>query len=156
MRVALLMNFIAPYRVRLLEALRDRVDELRVFISTPMESDRAWEVDWGSLDVVVQRNVTVRRPYRDEFGFSRQLQIHFPYDTLPQRALHPQLRHAGPADLPREPTGRRDAVLQHAPATAGHQHVAAAARRFSDRAQGIDRVHRHTRRVGPPQHRAQP
>ena len=84
MRVALLMNFIAPYRVKLLEALRDRVDELRVFISTPMESDRAWEVDWGSLDVVVQRNLTVRRPYRDTFGFSRQLQIHLPYDTLPQ------------------------------------------------------------------------
>lgn len=84
MRVALLMNFIAPYRVKLLEALRDRVDELRVFISTPMESDRAWEVDWGSLNVTVQRNLTVRRPYRDEFGFSRQLQIHLPYDTLPQ------------------------------------------------------------------------
>ncbi len=84
MRVALLMNFIAPYRVKLLEALRDRVDELRVFISTPMESDRAWEVDWGTLNVVVQRNLTVRRPYRDEFGFSRQLQIHLPYDTLPQ------------------------------------------------------------------------
>lgn len=84
MRVALLMNFIAPYRVGLLEALRDRVGELRVFISTPMESDRAWAVDWGSLDVVVQRNLTVRRPYRDELGFSRQLQIHLPYDTLPQ------------------------------------------------------------------------
>ena len=84
MRVALLMNFIAPYRVKLLEALRDRVDELRVFISTPMESDRAWEVDWGSLDVTVQRNLTVRRPYRDAFGFTRQLQIHLPYDTLPQ------------------------------------------------------------------------
>lgn len=84
MRVALLMNFIAPYRLKLLEALRDRVDELRVFISTPMESDRAWDVDWGTLDVTVQRNVTVRRPYRDEFGFSRELQIHVPYDTLPQ------------------------------------------------------------------------
>ncbi len=88
MRVALLMNFIAPYRVPLLEALRDRVDELRVFISTPMESDRAWPVDWGSLDVVVQRNVTLRRRYRDEFGFSRQLQIHVPYDTLPQLARY--------------------------------------------------------------------
>jgi len=84
MRVALLMNFIAPYRVKLLEALRDRVDELRVFISTPMETDRAWDVDWGTLNVTVQRNLTVRRPYRDEFGFSRQLQIHVPYDTLPR------------------------------------------------------------------------
>ena len=82
MRVALLTNFVAPYRVPLLEALRDRVGELRVFVSTPMESDRSWAVDWGSLDVVVQRNVTLHRAFRDPLGFSRKLQIHVPYDTL--------------------------------------------------------------------------
>ncbi len=84
MRVALLMNFIAPYRVTLLEALRDQVGSLRVFISTPMERERAWQADWGSLDVVVQRNVSFRGTYRDMFKFSRPLQIHVPYDTLPQ------------------------------------------------------------------------
>ena len=84
MRVVLLMNFVAPYRVPLLEALRDRVGKLRVLISTPMERDRSWEPQWGTLDVVVQRNVTVRRPYKDAFGFSRPLEIHVPYDTLGQ------------------------------------------------------------------------
>jgi glycosyltransferase involved in cell wall biosynthesis len=88
MRVALLMNFIAPYRVTLLEALRDRVSELRVFISTPMERERAWQVDWGSLDVVVQRNLSFGGTYTDVFDFSRKLQIHFPYDTLPQLFRH--------------------------------------------------------------------
>ena len=84
MRVALLMNFVAPYRVPLFERLRDLVGELRVMISTPMESDRAWVPDWGSLDVVVQRNVTLRPTVTDVFGFRRNLQVHFPYDTLPR------------------------------------------------------------------------
>ena len=42
MRVALLTNFIAPYRLPLLEALRDQVGDLRVLVSTPMERDRFW------------------------------------------------------------------------------------------------------------------
>jgi glycosyltransferase involved in cell wall biosynthesis len=84
MRVALLTNFIAPYRLPLLEALRDRVSELRVFLSTPMENDRQWEVDWGTLDVTVQRSVSWGGNYHDTMGFSRKLQIHLPYDTLPQ------------------------------------------------------------------------
>ena len=88
MRVALLTNFIAPYRVPLLEALRDRVGELRVFLSTPMEEDRDWAVDWGSLDVVVQRNVTLRRTRRDSAGFTTGLLIHFPYDTIAQLARY--------------------------------------------------------------------
>ncbi len=84
MRVALLQNFVAPYRVPLYERLLGRVGALKVFVSTPMESDRDWKVDWGTLDVVVQKNVTVRRPCPDPLGFVRTLQVHFPYDTVPQ------------------------------------------------------------------------
>lgn len=84
MRVALLINFVAPYRVPLLERLRDLVGDLRVMVSTPMESDRAWIPDWGSLDVVVQRNVTLRTSVADPGGFRRNLQVHVPYDTLPR------------------------------------------------------------------------
>lgn len=84
MRLALLTNFIAPYRVPLLEALQDRVRELRIFVSTPMEEDRDWAVDWGGLDVVVQRNVTLHQRQRDQAGFSSRLMIHLPYDTIPQ------------------------------------------------------------------------
>jgi hypothetical protein len=83
-RVALLTNFIAPYRLPLLEELRQRVGALRVFLSTPMESDRQWTVDWGGLDVTVQRSVSWNSRYHDTLGFSRRLQIHLPYDTLPQ------------------------------------------------------------------------
>ena len=84
MRVALLTNFIAPYRVPLLEVLQARIGTLRSFLSTKMESDRNWAVEWGRLDVIVQRTITLRRPYRDELGFTRRLHIHIPWDTLPQ------------------------------------------------------------------------
>ena len=84
MRVALLQNFVAPYRVPLYERLRDRLTAFRVFVSTPMESDRSWQVDWGTLDVVVQRNLTIRRHSRDQMGFTRLLRVHFPFDTIPQ------------------------------------------------------------------------
>ncbi len=83
-RTALLMNFIAPYRVPLLEQLRDRVGQLRVFVSTRMEPDRAWLPEWGSLDVAVQRNVMLPWRHRRPGGMIQQLYIHVPYDTLPQ------------------------------------------------------------------------
>ncbi|HEY0672864.1 MAG TPA: glycosyltransferase family 4 protein [Longimicrobiales bacterium] len=85
MRVALLTNFIPPYRVSLFRALRKRVGELRIFISTTMESGRAWPVDWQDLDVVVQKSWTIRRSWKQP-EFEEPLEVHFPYDTLQQLA----------------------------------------------------------------------
>ncbi|HLN22991.1 MAG TPA: glycosyltransferase family 4 protein [Patescibacteria group bacterium] len=83
-KTALLMNFIAPYRVPLFEALRDRIGALRIFISTRMEADRPWVPDWHDLDVVVQKTLTAPVRFRHPGGFVQQLYLHFPYDTLPQ------------------------------------------------------------------------
>ncbi len=82
LRVALLTNFVAPYRVELLEALALRVGQLRVFVSTRMEPDRAWQPQHGSLDLVVQRTLTFRRSHRRACGVSQRLFIHVPWDTL--------------------------------------------------------------------------
>lgn len=84
LRVALLTNFVAPYRVALFEALASRLRHLRVFVSTPMEPDRAWSVQHGALDVTVQRTVTLRRRHRRPGGISQHLFIHLPLDTLPR------------------------------------------------------------------------
>ncbi len=84
MNVTLLINFVAPYRIPLLERLAERVGALRVLISTPMERDRAWTPDWGTLDVVVQRTVTVRKRHEYGGGVIRGLEIHVPYDTMPR------------------------------------------------------------------------
>lgn len=83
-RVALLVNFIPPYRVSLYQALQERVGQLKVFVSTPMESNRGWPVEWEALDVVIQRNLTVRKRWRDRAGFTDAGFVHFPYDTLAQ------------------------------------------------------------------------
>lgn len=81
-RVALLTNFIAPYRLPVLRALAQRVEQLRVFVSTRMEANRDWSPDWAGLDVVVQRNLTVRRTWRHPQGFSESVYMHLPWDTL--------------------------------------------------------------------------
>jgi glycosyltransferase involved in cell wall biosynthesis len=83
-RVALLTNFIAPYRVPLFEALRSRVGQLRVFASTPIEPNRTWQRYRGGLDVTVQRTITLRKRWRDAAGFTDVGYVHFPYDTLAQ------------------------------------------------------------------------
>lgn len=84
LRVALLTNFVAPYRVPLFEALRARVGHLRVFASTPIEPNRTWTTYRGGLDVTVQRTITLRKRWRDAAGFTDTGYVHFPYDTLAQ------------------------------------------------------------------------
>ncbi len=81
MRVALLTNFIPPYRVSLFRALAQQVGELRVFVSTAMESTRAWQPEWADLDVVVQKSWTTQQRWRDT-AFEEPVEVHVPYDTL--------------------------------------------------------------------------
>ena len=80
-RVALLMNFVAPYRVKLFQAVRRELDAFRIFVSTSMEPDRPWTPDWTDLDVVMQKTLTFPVRHRQN-GFDQQLFIHFPYDTM--------------------------------------------------------------------------
>ena len=75
MRVALLTNFIAPYRLPVFRALALQVGEMRVLLSTVMEDNRAWAVDWSGLDVVVQRTLTAPRTWRGA-GFRERIQLH--------------------------------------------------------------------------------
>ena len=83
-RTALLTNFIAPYRLALLEALRDRVGELKIFVSTLTEADRPWKPNMGTLYVVQQKTKTLKRTRVLPAGYHQRLFIHFPYDTLAQ------------------------------------------------------------------------
>lgn len=83
MRIALLTNFIPPYRVRLFEALAQQAGALRVLVSTRMESNRQWQPEWGTLDVVEQRTITLRRTWRTQ-TFREPYELHIPYDTTAQ------------------------------------------------------------------------
>lgn len=96
LRVALLTNFIAPYRLELLELLARRVRQIRIYVSTTMEPDRAWPVQHGGLDVVVQRTVTLNLAHRRPGGIRQRLFVHLPLDTLPRLARYrPQLVISG-------------------------------------------------------------
>lgn len=81
-RVALLTNFLPPYRIPLLDALRARVGALRVLLSTPMERNRGWTPEWGDLDVVVQHGLSVNRRWNAP-QFTEEIELHIPVDTIP-------------------------------------------------------------------------
>jgi glycosyltransferase involved in cell wall biosynthesis len=81
-RVALLTNFIPPYRLPLYKAIADRLPDFQVFISTPMEANRSWTPNWDGLNVTVQKNLTLQRSWKHPHGFSENLYVHIPYDTL--------------------------------------------------------------------------
>ena len=67
-KVVLLVNMIPPYRLPVFEALAQRVGQLLVWISTPMEPDRQWQPEWGLLNVEVQRSLTLRQSTQHPHG----------------------------------------------------------------------------------------
>jgi glycosyltransferase involved in cell wall biosynthesis len=86
MRIALLTNFVAPYRVPLFRALAARVEGLRIYVCTAMEPNRAWTPDSSDLDVVRLRSVTIERTWRHPAGFSEPNYLHVPLNVLPALA----------------------------------------------------------------------
>ncbi len=82
MKVALLTNFIPPYRISLLETLAKNVNSLKVFVSTEMEKNRDWKKDHGTLDVVVQKSWSYTKKWINENGYSEQSTVHLPLNTV--------------------------------------------------------------------------
>nr|WP_242541000.1 glycosyltransferase family 4 protein [Phormidium pseudopriestleyi] len=78
----MLTNFIPPYRLPLYKAIADRIPDFQVFISTPMEANRSWTPNWDGLNVTIQKNLTLQRSWKHPHGFSENLYVHIPYDTL--------------------------------------------------------------------------
>ena len=83
-RVLLLTNVIAPYQKPVFDRLAARFRELRILLSTPMESNRPWKLEWTGLDVRVQKTITFNKRWRHPKGFSEPLFVHVPIDTIPQ------------------------------------------------------------------------
>jgi glycosyltransferase involved in cell wall biosynthesis len=83
LRIALLTNIIPPFRRPLFEAIGKQCSHLRVFLSTPMEPNRDWRVDWEGLDVTVQRTATLTRRIGHNSSSDERQFVHFPIDTVP-------------------------------------------------------------------------
>lgn len=81
--VTLLTNFVPPYLVSLFAALNERVGRLSLVVSTRMEANRPWSYQGDGLPVQIQRTFTLRQRWRHPSGFSEDLFLHLPLDTLP-------------------------------------------------------------------------
>jgi glycosyltransferase involved in cell wall biosynthesis len=93
-RIAFLTNCIPPYHKPVFDALASRYgcENFRILLSTPMESNRPWALEWGGLDVVVQKTVTLKGHWKHPRGFRESTQVHFPLDTLSQlRSFSPDV-----------------------------------------------------------------
>lgn len=80
--VVLLTHYLPLYQVRVFRELAKRVRGFKVLLSTPIEPNRCFELDWGGLDVSVQKNWMFRRRWKHETGFNDEHYLHVPYDTL--------------------------------------------------------------------------
>ena len=85
-RVVFLTHFIPLYQVRVLQEISRRVSDFHVLLSTPIEPNRKFEIDWGDLDVQVQKTITFRRSWKQAGpaggpSFTDPLFVHVPYDT---------------------------------------------------------------------------
>ncbi|OYP37089.1 hypothetical protein CGZ80_06570 [Rhodopirellula sp. MGV] len=92
-RVVFLTHYIPLYQVRVLEEIARSVRDFHVLISTPIEPNRHFKPDWGTLDVTVQKTLTLRRRWKHPAsaksgdaigGFVDPLYVHLPYDTSAQ------------------------------------------------------------------------
>jgi hypothetical protein len=83
-RVAFLTNFVAPYWKPVLHSLSASYPGMRVLVSTTMEPDRSWNVEWEGLDVVRQRAITFETRVKNRLGFRELVYVHLPIDTVGQ------------------------------------------------------------------------
>jgi glycosyltransferase involved in cell wall biosynthesis len=90
--VVFLTHYIPLYQVRVFQEIAKRVREFRLLLSTPLEPNRRFDVDWGGLEVEVQKSICWRRYWRHSVGFADELFVHIPYDTVARlRSLRPDI-----------------------------------------------------------------
>ncbi len=92
-RVVFLTHYIPLYQVRVLQSIARSVRDFHVLLSTPIEPNRDFELDWADLNVTVQNTWTMRQSWRHRSaGFEDPLYVHIPYDTTRQlKSLKPDV-----------------------------------------------------------------
>jgi len=82
LQVALLTNFVPPYRAPLFKLLAQRFAAFRIFVSTTMEPNRSWQPGWEGLDVELLRGFSLQRTERHPHDFTNPVFVHLPYSVL--------------------------------------------------------------------------
>ncbi len=77
---------------RVLQHTARRVPQTQILLSIPLEPNRNYKLDWGNLDVAVQKSWMLRRRWKHRAGFDDELFVHLPYDTYARlRRMRPDL-----------------------------------------------------------------
>jgi glycosyltransferase involved in cell wall biosynthesis len=81
-RVVLLTNIIPPYQLNIFEQLARTCREFHVLLSTISLPNRRYALECGSLNVTVQKTLTIHQKWKHyRGGFEDTLYVHFPLDT---------------------------------------------------------------------------
>jgi glycosyltransferase involved in cell wall biosynthesis len=83
-KIVTLTHYLPPYIARVLYYTSQQVRDLRVLLSIEQEPNRLFGNTWDGLAVSVQKSFMLRRPWKHDAGFSDELYLHFPYDTISQ------------------------------------------------------------------------
>ena len=91
-RVVLLRNFLGPYELPWLQALRHRVAELSIVASRDTHDLLPWAMEYGGLKVEVQDRFALLEKQAHPGGFTDGTKIQLPYGTLKHlRRLRPDV-----------------------------------------------------------------
>jgi glycosyltransferase involved in cell wall biosynthesis len=83
--VAYLTNNVTSHSIPLLNSISSQVKELIVLTSTPPEQNAIGNLKVeGRFQIIRQRRLSLRRVRHHPQGYSQEMDIHFPYDTLLQ------------------------------------------------------------------------
>jgi glycosyltransferase involved in cell wall biosynthesis len=83
-RVAFLTNTVPPAEKAFFLALQERFSDFRLFLSSPREAKNLSSGHWDGLRGTVQKSLTLRRQSTHPIGFSTELALDIPWDTLIQ------------------------------------------------------------------------
>ncbi|QDT08918.1 glycosyltransferase family 4 protein [Planctomycetes bacterium K23_9] len=80
--VVVLTNYLRRHHSLVLQEVTKQVGKLTILLSTDMEPDRAWQADWGDLNVRIQKNKMITARWKHSSGFNEPNFIHIPTDTV--------------------------------------------------------------------------
>ena len=80
-RLTVLTHYLPPYITRILQHVALSVPQMQVLLSIPLEPNCNYVLDWGDLDVQVQKSLMLRSRWKHRAGFNDELYVHVPYDT---------------------------------------------------------------------------
>ena len=80
--VVVLTNYLRRHHSLVFQEVAKQVGKLTILLSTDMEPDRAWQADWGDLDVRIQKNKMITARWKHSSGFNEPNYIHIPTDTV--------------------------------------------------------------------------